>query len=505
MPSCCSPCLPGRRSRSAITRRRALTAGSSSRWAGSITRASEDAYQLASRNLAAERATLASRARKIGARLAVPAGNKQGRLTGYPTAAERYGKTLRLKALKGRLARAERQAAGGSVSVTRGGRRLMRARLSLADAGLTQSQWRERWDAARLFLTADGEKDKAWGNETIRWSPDEGWLEVKLPAPLAFLANRPHGRCRLSCGVRFEHRGDEVAAQAATGAVRYDISFDPVRGRWYADASWKAPARPVPPLSSLTAAPVVAVDVNAGHLAVAVVVPDGNVTGTPFTVPLELSGLPAATRDGRVRAAVSRLIATAGARSAGHGDRRPRLHRSPRRRPGKTGNRPARGKRGKAFRRLVAGIPTARFRDRLVQMAANAGLSVLVVDPAYSSCWGAQHWLAPLRQHHPDLSGHHAAALVIGRRGLGHRAGRRATGNRAAPEDAARPAQARPRKPPVAVTAPRKPATPRDTRQPQRGKTGRPPQDHGGQPGTRRPFAGARRAGTKYRSVLRNG
>ncbi len=32
-----------------------------------------------------------------------------------------------------------------------------------------------------MFLTADGEKDKAWGNETIRWNPDEGWLEVRLP------------------------------------------------------------------------------------------------------------------------------------------------------------------------------------------------------------------------------------------------------------------------------------------------------------------------------------
>ena len=59
------------------------------------------------------------------------------------------------------------------------------------------------------------------------------------------------------------------------------------------------------------AAPVVAVDVNAGHLAAAVLAPDGNVTGVPFTIPLELAGLPATTRDGRVRAAVSALIATA--------------------------------------------------------------------------------------------------------------------------------------------------------------------------------------------------
>ena len=217
-------------------------------------------------------------------------------------------------------------------------------------------------------------------------------------------------------------------------------------------------------------------DVNAGHLAVAVLAPDGNVTGVPFTIPLELAGLPATTRDGRVRAAVSRLIATAqaaGARAVVIEDLD--FARGPRARAGSdTGNRPARGRRGRGFRRLVAGIPTARFRDRLVQMTANAGLSVVVVDPAYTSRWGAEHWLAPLREHHPETTGHHAAALVIGRRGQGHRARRRANGNRAAPEDAARPARARPRKPPAATAAPRKPAAPRGTRQPPGGKTGTP-------------------------------
>ena len=54
-----------------------------------------------------------------------------------------------------------------------------------------------------------------------------------------------------------------------------------------------------------------AADVNAGHLAVAVAAADGNVLGTPATIPLDLAGLPAATRDGRLRAAISTLIATA--------------------------------------------------------------------------------------------------------------------------------------------------------------------------------------------------
>ena len=62
--------------------------------------------------------------------------------------------------------------------------------------GLTEAQWRREWESSRLFLTADGEKDKTWGNETIRWHPGERWLEIKLPAPLAGLANRPHGRYR---------------------------------------------------------------------------------------------------------------------------------------------------------------------------------------------------------------------------------------------------------------------------------------------------------------------
>jgi len=107
-------------------------------------------------------------------------------------------------------------------------------------------------------------------------------------------------------------------------------------------------------------------------------------------------------------------------------------------------------------------------------MTANAGLSVIVVDPAYTSRWGAEHWLAPLRQHHKELSGHHAAALVIGRRGQGHRARRRANGNLTAPEEAARPARARPRTKPAAVLAPRKPAAPRGTRPLKSTKTGPP-------------------------------
>ena len=141
-----------------------------------------------------------------------------------------------------------------------------------------------------------------------------------------------------------------------------------------------------------------AVDVNVAHLAVAVVAADGNVLGVPFTVPLGLAGLPAATRDGRLRSAVSRLIETArrhGARAIAIED----LDFAGARAEGRerTGSRPSHGKRGRGFRRTVSGIPTARFRDRMVQMTANSRTCIdeCVADPAYLEMGGAQHWLAP--------------------------------------------------------------------------------------------------------------
>ena len=71
-------------------RKRKLTAGPSSRWAGAITRTTDDLWELAGRNLRAERASLRARTEQIEARLAVPAGGRHGRTRGYATQEERW-------------------------------------------------------------------------------------------------------------------------------------------------------------------------------------------------------------------------------------------------------------------------------------------------------------------------------------------------------------------------------------------------------------------------------
>ena len=74
----------------------------------------------------------------------------------------------------------------------------------------------------------------------------------------------------------------------------------------------------------------------------------------------------------------------------------------------------------------LTATPTRQFRDRLVQMCANQGLWVVAVDPAYTSRWGREYWLKPMQERtRTTISVHHAAAVVIGRRAIGHRARRR--------------------------------------------------------------------------------
>ena len=107
---------------SRASRKKSLTAASSSRWAGAITRTSEDQYRLAEQSLRAHRSSLQARIGRIQARLAVPTDLKAGRTRGYATPAERHAKTLRLQALKARLTRVEWQLEAGTVSVVRAGR-----------------------------------------------------------------------------------------------------------------------------------------------------------------------------------------------------------------------------------------------------------------------------------------------------------------------------------------------------------------------------------------------
>ncbi|GGJ38232.1 transposase [Streptomyces brasiliensis] len=396
-------------------RKRELTGASSARWAGSITKATYDQWALARRGQARELVWLRGQIASVEARLARPLGakadRKAGLARGYGSRAEWHAKSRRLHLLRDRLARVEADWAAGRVHVVRDGKQLARLRHHLDEAGLDAVAWRQRWEAARLFLAADGESGKRFGNETIRVT-GTGQVSIRLPAALTHLANAPHGRYQLDAIAEFRHRGEEWADRiTANRAVAYRIHPDPVRGRWYVTASWQRTPIPVLPLETALSRGVVAVDMNDDHLAAWHLDVHGNPVGEPRRFFYGLSGN-AAHRDAQIRHALTRLLhhtRRCGAGAIAIED----LDFS-------DGTSREKHGRNKRFRRLISRFPTAKLKARLVSMAAEQDIALVAVDPAYTSRWGAQHWQQPLTTETRRTTRHDAAAVAIGRRALGH-------------------------------------------------------------------------------------
>jgi IS605 OrfB family transposase len=395
-------------------RKRALTAQSSSRWAGSITKATHDQWALARRAQLAHIQSLEAGIAMITRRLSLPLGQKGTNNTpgGYRSRREWFAKTRRLGVLRDRLdaVRSERDA--GRVRIVRAGRRLLTTRHHLDAAQVTEVEWRRRWAAERRFLHADGESGKRWGNETIRITPD-GEVSLKLPAPLAGLANARHGRYVLATRVTFPHRGPAWRDRIETDqAVAYRIHENVARGRWYITASWQHPPPTASvPLKAAVTGGVIGVDANDDHLAAWRLDRHGNPTGPPRRFGYDLTAM-ADHRDAQIRHALTRLLhwaTSTGARAIAVEDLDFDREKT----------REKHGRRTR-FRRLISRFPTSRLRVRLAGMAAGHGLTVIAVDPAYTSQWGARHWRTPLCTPRRTTTRHEAAAVAIGRRALGY-------------------------------------------------------------------------------------
>lgn len=401
-------------------RKRELTAESSSRWAGSITRASHDQWALSRRGQAAHLHSLDAGIATIRHRLSLPIGEKGTKRApgGYRSAHEWFRKSRRLATLQDRRAAVGADREAGRVRACRGGKKLANTRHNLAAAKLTEPKWRERWEAGRWFLAADGESGKRYGNETIRVTPD-GEVSIKLPVPLAACANAGHGRYVLASRVTFPHRGGEWRDRI-TGdqAVAYRIHLDAGRGRWYLTASWQRPVVATTPLETARAHGMIGVDTNAGHFAAWRLDRHGNPMGEPRRFPYDLTGN-ASHRDAQIRHALTRLLhwaKRAGVNAIAIED----LDFAQDKTREKHGRR-------KRFRHIISGMPTSKLKARLLAMAVEVGLAIVAADPAYTSQWGAQHWQKPMAAPRRTTTRHDAASIAIGRRALGHPIRRRTT------------------------------------------------------------------------------
>ncbi|MFD7164000.1 transposase [Streptomyces violascens] len=285
-------------------RKKGLTAASSSRWAGAITKATHDQWALSRRCQLAHIQGLEAGVRTLMHRLSLPVGEKGAKRApgGYRSKGEWFQKTRRLHILEHRLdvARAEREA-----------------------------EWRERWEASR----------------------------------------------------------------------------------WYLTASWQRPVAKTIPLETARSHGMAGVDTNADHFAAYQLDADGNPVGDPKRFFYDLTGT-AQHRDAQIRHAITQVLHWAkrcGVAAIAIED----LDFTAEKTREKHG-------RKKRFRQLISGIPTGNLKARLVSMAAETGLAIVAVDPAYTSMWGDQHWRKPLTAPRRRMSRHDAAGIAIGRRAPGH-------------------------------------------------------------------------------------
>jgi IS605 OrfB family transposase len=426
-------------------RKTALTAESSARWANAIIAGNDAQYRLARDSQHRHITGLQVAITTIEERLAQPTVDmltaeqrrerrKAKRPKGYATQAERFAKQQRLQRLRAKLGRVTTDWDNRHVHVSEGGKRLAKTRHNLGVANLTLPEWRKEWGCARDRIEAIGSGDEPFGNLTITVTPD-GEVSLRLPKPLERLANAKHGRYILSGGAVFAYRAEEWLARITGGrSAAYTITRRPGRAGRYLTAAWACPPTTADTVYSqsptddvLANGPVVGVDLNDGHLAVRRLDAHGNPIGQPCRIDADLSG-PSTRRDAQVQHAITRLlhytkrhgIDTVAVEDLDFADAR-------------TVGRETmgRGSRGKRFRKRVAGMPTAVFRNRLSGQTDRHGIGVFAVNPAYTSAWGDQHWRTP----YENVTRHEAAATVIGRRAQGFKARRRNGVTRTRPED----------------------------------------------------------------------
>ena len=258
---------------------------------------------------------------------------------------------------------------------------LVLRRASAAPTGRLR-EWRRRRDGEALFC---GETGKCGGNEVAQWR--SGSLRLRLPrssaVPGVVLAD-----------VRFRAR-DEAVLERATDRrepVTWRVKLLP-RGKVQLCATLE---QPEPAVAGDAANGALGVDLNKGHLALVNVSPDGRVVGAERApLPKDRDGLCAVARR-VVRAALERGV--------------PIVLESLDFRKKKSWLKSY----GRRFAETLSTFRTRQVSTAMEREARRAGVEVRFVDPAWSTKLGRLKYRARRR-----LGTHHAAALVLGRRGLG--------------------------------------------------------------------------------------
>nr|WP_089101143.1 hypothetical protein [Streptomyces hyaluromycini] len=193
-------------------RKRFLTGDSSSRWAGSITKATHDQWALARRGRLAHIHSLQAGVRTIAHRLSLPVGEQGSRHApgGYRSRQEWFAKSRRLNVLEDRLQAARADWQAGIVHVVRGGNRLLTTRHDAAAVAIGRRALGHP-SRRRTAPPRDNQSDR-YGHRTVQARPDTPGCEghrPRIPGPRT--RSVPPGRGANAVDQNAHHRSGRSA------------------------------------------------------------------------------------------------------------------------------------------------------------------------------------------------------------------------------------------------------------------------------------------------------
>ncbi len=317
-----------------------------------------------------------------------------------------HQKRRRLVRVEQRLAAIRADDAAGRIRLCFGSRTLFRKQFGLTQNGYAsheswQREWRER-RASQFFVL--GSKDETSGCQgCVATVQHDGTITLRLRLPNALAA---HGTHLVFSNLRFAYGHEAILAALGRNVSPNPREHEAISWRFVRDnKGWRVLATVlVPPRErvSLGGVGVVAVDLNADHLAVTELDRFGNPV-TSFRVQCLTCRKSRHQRLASIGAAVQQVV----------------THARELRKPIVVEQLDFEAKkaeleqRGARYARMLSGFACAAFHALLRARAYDAGVELRSVNPAYTSVIGEYKFATRY-----GLSRHQAAAVCIGRRGM---------------------------------------------------------------------------------------
>ena len=323
--------------------------------------------------------------------------------------AKRHQKKRRLATLEVRLAALKADKDAGIIRLCFGSKKLFRAQFALKENGYdSRKEWRDDWRSSRnsqFFVV--GSKDETAGCQScISSVQDDGSLDLKLRLPNAMAGSGKYLDLR---GLTFKHGHNAISAAIGRNLSDNKTEWQPISYRFRKDAQgWRVfvtVAVPEIPLASISHIGVIGIDINAGHLAVTETDRYGNPV-KHFPVACVTYGKTKDQRSAVIGDAVKRVIAYAVSKQKPLVIEKLDFKKK----------KAELEKESRKHARMLSSLAYSGIQAILRARAFDAGVTVHDTNPAYTSVIGKHKFSARY-----GLSGHAAAALVIGRRFSGLR------------------------------------------------------------------------------------